>query len=144
MSDQHALWPYGPNHPKSIRNNEFWQKQSQLPPEARIMQGPGFTHDYNPKKERTRMAGEIFNGTGFIPSYESIRQLPNESGSFHNDLVPLPGKFGPVKDWRDNLITLPGKLPVPGKDWKDNVRTLPGRLPKPGEDWRDNLRPLGV
>jgi len=41
MSDQHALWPYGPNHPKTIRNNEFWQKQSQLPPEAWITRGPG-------------------------------------------------------------------------------------------------------
>ena len=36
MSDQHALWPYGPNHPKTIANNEFWRKQAQLPPEASI------------------------------------------------------------------------------------------------------------
>ena len=120
---------------------------------------PGFTHDYNPRNEEIRKAGEIWDILaqkypeqkeridriqGTAGPFLGPEQMPNESGLFHNDLVPLPGKFGPVKDWRDNLITLPGKLPEPGKDWKDNVRTLPGRLPKPGEDWRDNLRPLGV
>ncbi len=117
MSDQHALWPYGPNHPKTIRNNEFWQKQSQLPPEARIMQGPA-------PGRRTTIAHPdhpLMGGPGFGPGEGTMGMPPGYSG----------GGWGRHFDREGKAIPESGGIPgqsttMMGRNPDGTPITLPG------------------
>jgi hypothetical protein len=91
MSDQHALWPYGPNHPKTRENLRFWQNQSQLPPEASIArtenwgQGRPQQHTTIAHPDHPLMGGPGF-GTGGPPG----------------PLPPLPDNN--AKGWLQDLL----------------------------------------
>ena len=93
---------------------------------------PGFTHDYNPRNEEIRKAGQVWDilAQKYPEQKERIDRIRRTTGHV---LAPKESER-----WPGNVQTLPY---VPdGRDWKEKVRTLP-YVPDV-RDWKEKIQTL--
>ena len=80
---------------------------------------PGFTHDYNPRNEEIRKAGQVWDilAQKYPEQKERIDRIRRTTG--HVQTLPY---VPDGRDWKEKVRTLPY---VPdGRDWKEKIQTL--------------------
>lgn len=136
MSDQHALWPYPPDHPESLKVKQEMERRKNLPPEARILHhenwGRGSVGTYHtPGFGSGRMAGQIW--TGSIPEWPRGGSFPTGNkpeGTSWDDwygkwgMKPLPGRY-PSDPQLETMEIKPGDKPPS----RQTLEIRPGSYP---------------